>query len=97
MISTPSRIVAAVVTTSLFLASAGAQDFDIAFTERTLDNGLRVIVHEDPKAPIVAVNIWYHVGSKNEPEGRSLLVRILHCLVSKFATLGTQVALQLGG
>ena len=36
-----------------------------------LPNGLRVIVHTDRKAPIVAVNIWYHVGSKNEPLGRS--------------------------
>ncbi|MFT5143918.1 MAG: zinc protease [Rhodothermales bacterium] len=35
----------------------------------TLDNGLTVIVHEDRKAPIVAVNIWYHVGSKNERPG----------------------------
>ncbi|MEM8982088.1 MAG: pitrilysin family protein [Pseudomonadota bacterium] len=42
---------------------------DIAFTERTLDNGLTVIVHEDHKAPIVAVDIWYHVGSKNEGPG----------------------------
>ncbi|MEM6931738.1 MAG: insulinase family protein, partial [Myxococcota bacterium] len=37
----------------------------------TLDNGLTVLVHEDHKTPIVAVNVWYHVGSKNEPEGRS--------------------------
>ena len=34
--------------------------------EFRLDNGLKVIVHEDHKTPIVAVNIWYHVGSKNE-------------------------------
>src|SRR5690606_28825915 len=46
-------------------------DVAIPFTKFTLDNGLTVIVHEDHKAPIVAVNIWYHVGSKNEPEGRS--------------------------
>ena len=46
-------------------------DVDIPFTKFTLDNGLTVIVHEDHKAPIVAVNIWYHVGSKNEPQGRS--------------------------
>ncbi|WP_298743195.1 pitrilysin family protein [uncultured Brevundimonas sp.] len=44
---------------------------DIPFTRFTLDNGLTVIVHEDHKAPIVAVNVWYHVGSKNEPRGRS--------------------------
>ena len=44
---------------------------DIKFDEFTLPNGLRVIVHTDRKAPIVAVNVWYHVGSKNEPLGRS--------------------------
>jgi len=36
-----------------------------------LDNGLTVIVHEDHKAPIVAINIWYHVGSKNEKLGKT--------------------------
>ena len=36
-----------------------------------LDNGLTVIVHEDHKSPIVAVNVWYHVGSKNEVAGRT--------------------------
>ncbi len=46
-------------------------DVDIPFTRYVLDNGLTLIVHEDHKAPIVAVNIWYHVGSKNEPDGRS--------------------------
>src|SRR5690606_12861688 len=36
-----------------------------------LKNGLTLIVHEDKKAPIVAVNVWYHVGSKNEKPGRT--------------------------
>ena len=56
----------------LFTAvSAFATDIEIPYTEFTLDNGLRVIVHEDHKAPIVAVNIWYHVGSKNEKPGKT--------------------------
>ncbi|RZJ95807.1 MAG: insulinase family protein, partial [Brevundimonas sp.] len=46
-------------------------DVDIPYTRFVLNNGLTLIVHEDHKAPIVAVNIWYHVGSKNEPVGRS--------------------------
>ena len=46
-------------------------DVDIPYTRFVLNNGLTLIVHEDHKAPIVAVNIWYHVGSKNEPTGRS--------------------------
>jgi zinc protease len=51
------------------LAPALAQD--IPFDEFYLDNGLRVIVHEDRKAPIVAITIWYHVGSKNEAPGKT--------------------------
>ncbi len=52
-------------------AAAQAQDTDIPYTKFVLDNGLTVIVHEDHKAPIVAVNLWYHVGSKNEKAGRT--------------------------
>ncbi len=43
----------------------------LPFSKRTLSNGLDVIVHEDHHIPIVAVNIWYHVGSKNERPGRT--------------------------
>jgi len=49
----------------------GSAQVEIKYDEFTLPNGLRVIVHTDRKAPIVAVNIWYHVGSKDEPAGRS--------------------------
>jgi zinc protease len=44
---------------------------DIPYTKYVLDNGLTLIVHEDHKAPVVAVNIWYHVGSKDERPGRT--------------------------
>jgi zinc protease len=50
---------------------AAAQNPEIPFEEFYLDNGLRVIVHEDRKAPIVAVTVWYHVGSKNEEPGKT--------------------------
>ncbi|MDP4911256.1 MAG: insulinase family protein [Pseudomonadales bacterium] len=46
-------------------------DVDIPHQLFKLDNGLTVIVHEDHKAPIVAVNLWYHVGSKNEVKGKT--------------------------
>ena len=46
-------------------------DIDLPFTKRTLANGLDVIVHEDRHVPILAVNVWYHVGSKNERPGRT--------------------------
>ncbi|HLF32456.1 MAG TPA: pitrilysin family protein, partial [Xanthomonadales bacterium] len=56
------------------LVSLQAADFPevrIPYEKFVLDNGLRVIVHEDRKAPIVAISVWYHVGSKDEPPGRT--------------------------
>lgn len=44
---------------------------DIPYKKFVLGNGLTLIVHEDHKVPIVAVNIWYHVGSKNEKPGKT--------------------------
>jgi zinc protease len=44
---------------------------NIPFTKHTLANGLDVLLHEDRACPIVAVNLWYHVGSKNEVPGRT--------------------------
>jgi zinc protease len=46
-------------------------EIDIPYKKFVLDNGLKVLIHEDHKAPVVAVNIWYHVGSKNEKPGRT--------------------------
>ena len=58
----------------VWIAQAGSGsdwDIDIPYQTFTLDNGLTLIVHEDHKAPIVAVNVWYHVGSKNEKPGKT--------------------------
>ncbi len=67
---------AACLTTALSLlfvagAAHGKTQVDIPYEAFTLPNGLQVIVHEDHKAPIVAVNVWYHVGAKDEPVGKS--------------------------
>ena len=66
---------AALVVLALMALATGAfaqgTDVDIPFQKFVLDNGLTVIVHEDHKAPIVAVNLWYHVGSKNERPGKT--------------------------
>ena len=43
----------------------------LSFTKHTLDNGLDVLLHQDRGCPIVAVNLWYHVGSKNEQPGHT--------------------------
>ncbi len=50
---------------------AQTKDVEIPYQKFVLDNGLTLIVHEDHKAPIVAINIWYHVGSKNEKPGKT--------------------------
>lgn len=52
-------------------AATSLPDVDIPFQRFVLPNGLRLIVHEDHKAPIVAVNTYYHVGSKDERAGRT--------------------------
>ena len=43
----------------------------IAYEKHTLSNGLDVILHRDPAIPVAAVNVWYHVGSKDEEPGRT--------------------------
>jgi len=52
-------------------ASSLAELPEIKYESFKLDNGLTVIVHEDKKVPMVAVNVWYHVGSKNENLGKT--------------------------
>jgi zinc protease len=63
------------------LAKTEAKPPSIPYTRYTLDNGLTLIVHEDHKAPIVAVNVWYHVGSKNEKPGRTGLAHLFEHLM----------------
>ncbi|GAA5213475.1 pitrilysin family protein [Corallincola platygyrae] len=47
------------------------EDIDVPYEAFELENGLTVIVHEDRKAPLVAVSVWYHVGSKDEVSGKT--------------------------
>src|SRR6266699_2053252 len=74
----PKNILALLIGLCLFSSdSARAADtvletkISIPYQRFVLKNGLTLLVHEDHKAPIVAVNIWYHVGSKNERPGRT--------------------------
>jgi len=55
----------------LAVGAGAAMAAPVQFQTYTLDNGLRVILHEDHGTPLVAVNVWYHVGSKNEKPGRT--------------------------
>src|SRR5438445_4842189 len=51
--------------------STPAPKIELAYTQFTLPNGLRVILHEDHSVPMVTVNMWYHVGSAREQPGRT--------------------------
>jgi zinc protease len=65
------RFVPFLLTFAAFPSYVLGQGVDVPFEKFKLDNGLTVIVHEDHKAPVVAVNVWYHVGSKNEVTGKT--------------------------
>jgi predicted Zn-dependent peptidase len=62
---------ATLVTCLVVVAGAGVKPGYIDYKEYTLDNGLRVILSEDHSVPIVTVDVWYHVGSAYEEEGKS--------------------------
>lgn len=75
-VAPPKAAVKATTATAATAASAAAGKIDIAipdipYTKFVLKNGLTLLVHEDHKTPVVAVNTWYHVGSKNEKLGKT--------------------------
>jgi predicted Zn-dependent peptidase len=74
------RALAAAFSLSLAVAVPAAEP-DIPFERFVLPNGLTVIVHEDHKAPIVAVNIWYHIGGKDEPSDRTEFAHLFEHLM----------------
>ncbi len=58
--------------------------------QRTLDNGLRVVLHPERSLPLIAINLWYHVGSKNERPGRSGFAHLFeHMLFQGSQHVGT--------
>lgn len=59
------------LTACALLACAAGVAQEVAFTEYDLDNGLHVILHQDNSAPVVTVGVMYHVGAKDEEQGRS--------------------------
>lgn len=81
-----SRFVVAAV---LLVAAQAASAQRLAIEHFTLPNGLRVVLNEDHSAPLVAVNVWYHVGSKNEREGRTGFAHLFeHMLFSGSRNVG---------
>ena len=76
-------------------APAAAQDpidfsnYQLDLVDYTLPNGLRVILAEDHSAPVVAVDIWYHVGGANDPQGRSGFAHLFeHMMFEGSANIG---------
>ena len=68
----PPRCLRPLLVLALGAAPLAAQSsVEIPYQRFVLPNGLTLLVHEDHKAPIAAVNVWYHVGSKNERPGRT--------------------------
>jgi zinc protease len=65
----------------LAVADPLLRPFPLAATTRVLDNGLRVVVHEDRSTPLVAVHLMLHVGSRNESPGRTGLAHLLEHLL----------------
>lgn len=66
--------IAAMSLISVQVSAKGSDSYpliDIPYEKHVLPNGLTLLIHEDHKAPIVAVNVWYHVGSKDERPGRT--------------------------
>jgi len=71
MINLNKTIISFLVVLISFSTLANEDLPEIKYEKFTLPNGLRVIVHEDRKIPVVAVNVWYHVGSKDERPGKT--------------------------
>ena len=81
------RILAFAALLLVWSATATAQNLKIE--QYTLPNGLRVVLNEDHSTPLVAVNIWYHVGSKNEKPGRTGFAHLFeHMLFSGSQNVG---------
>src|SRR5690242_5328546 len=60
-----------VATTTSALQKPVSQPHPIEFKEATLPNGLRIVTHEDHSTPVINLQMWYHVGSKDERPGRT--------------------------
>ena len=63
--------------------STGYAQISVENVTYKLSNGLNVIIHEDHSAPLVAVNLWYHVGSKNEESGKSGFAHLFEHMLFK--------------
>src|SRR5438034_8019234 len=73
----------AAVVLAAVAATAQTKLPQMVFRDRTLKNGLRVLSVVDRSSPTVAIDVWYHVGSKDDPEGRSGFAHLFEHLMFK--------------
>src|SRR6266436_2022195 len=73
----------AIIATGAIGVSAQTKMPQIKFRERTLANGLRVLSVVDKSSPTVAINVWYHVGSKDDPDQRSGFAHLFEHIMFK--------------
>src|SRR5574342_168377 len=73
----------AVLLAAAFVAAPDAAPAEPDVVEATLDNGLRVLVLEDSRSPVVSVQVWYRVGSRNERPGATGLAHFLEHMMFK--------------
>ena len=64
-------------------ATAANKPPKLQYTMTTLDNGLKVVLHEDHSTPIIHAELWYHVGSKNEKPGRTGFAHLFEHMMFK--------------
>ena len=79
-----ARLIVPLIAALAFATSVFAQDVKVE--KYALDNGLTVILHEDHRLPIATINLWYRVGAKEEPPGRSGFAHLFEHLMF----MGTQ-------
>jgi zinc protease len=85
MVRTPCRLVFCLLLLAAFQLSGFAQTRmpQLKFTDRTLPNGLRVLSAVDHSSPTVAIQVWYHVGSKDDPQKRSGFAHLFEHIMFK--------------
>lgn len=85
MVRTSTRLILSIVLVAAFQLSGYAQTRmpQLKFTDRTLPNGMRVLSAPDSSSPTVAIQVWYHVGSKDDPPKRSGFAHLFEHIMFK--------------
>ena len=89
MVRISTRLIRLLIVTALLITTFALTGFaqarmpQLKYTDRTLANGLRVLAAPDPASPTVAIQVWYHVGSKDDPPKRSGFAHLFEHIMFK--------------